>query len=155
DWQGGGRAPAANCGGRQTAAVTSGQSGADLGRPGGGGGMRVRFTTKAGPHQFGVTFLQTNFAPVLGLGQHFQRDTMQTGATPGFTYFPHGGTVRIEGPFNAKQAVDSPSRKRIFVCRPATAAEENACATRILSNLASKAYRRPATATDTNALMEF
>jgi len=155
DWQGGGRAPAANCGGRQAAAVNSGQSGADLGRPGAGGGMRVRFTTKAGPHQFGVTFLQTNFAPVLDLDQHFQRDTVQTGPTPGFTYFPHVGTVRIEGPFNATQAVDSPSRKKIFTCHPATAAEENACATRILSALASKAYRRPATVADTNALTEF
>src|SRR5437773_2822696 len=53
DWQGGGRAPAANCGGRQTAEVRSGQSGADLGRPGAGGGMRVRFSTKAGLHEFG------------------------------------------------------------------------------------------------------
>jgi len=114
DWQGGGRAPAANCGGRQVRAVTSGQSGADLGRAGAGGGMRVVFTTKAGPHTFGVTFLQTNFAPVLDLDQHFTRDTVQTGPTPGFTYFPHVGTVRIEGPFNAKQADDSPSRRKVF-----------------------------------------
>src|SRR5712691_10993749 len=62
DWQGGGRSPSANCGGRTVAAVQSGQSGADLGRPGAGGGMRVRFTAKAGPHSLGVTFLQTNFA---------------------------------------------------------------------------------------------
>src|SRR5437867_3571064 len=51
DWQGGGRAPAANCGGRQVPPVNSGQSGLDLGR----GGMRVTFTTKAGPHTLGVT----------------------------------------------------------------------------------------------------
>src|SRR5262245_46161245 len=61
DWQGGGRSPAANCGGRAVAAVSSGQSGADLGRQ----GMKVRLTTKAGPHALGVTFLQTNFAPIL------------------------------------------------------------------------------------------
>src|SRR5437867_11460301 len=53
DWQGGGRAPAANCAGRQVGAINSGQSGADLGRA----GMRLRFTTKAGPHMLGVTFL--------------------------------------------------------------------------------------------------
>src|SRR5437762_9375416 len=55
-WQGGGRGPAANCGGgRQVQATNSGQLGADLGRPGAGGGMRVRLTTKAGPHMLGVT----------------------------------------------------------------------------------------------------
>src|SRR5262245_64240138 len=117
--------------------------------------MRVRFATKAGSHALGVTFLQTNFAPVLDLDQHFMRDTVQTGPTPGFTYFPHVGTVRIEGPFNAKQASDSPSRRRIFVCTPKNAADENACATKILANLATKAYRRPANASYVNALMEF
>lgn len=151
DWQGGGRAPAANCGGRQTAAVNSGQSGADLGR----NGMRVRFSTQAGPHLFGVTFLQTNFAPVLDLDQHFMRDTVQTGPTPGFTYFPHVGTVRVEGPFNAKQADESPSRRKIFVCRPANTAGETACATKVLTALATKAYRRPASAADVAELMEF
>src|SRR5215510_7943132 len=151
DWQGGGRAPASNCGGRQVAAVNSGQSGADLGRQ----GMRVRFATKAGPHAFGVTFLQTNFAPVLDLDQHFVRDTVQTGPTPGFTYFPHVGTVRIEGPFNAKQADDSPSRRKIFVCRPANTADEDACARKIVSNLATHAFRRPATGADVDSLTAF
>jgi hypothetical protein len=103
----------------------------------------------------GVTFLQTNFAPVLDLDQHFMRDTVQTGPTPGFTYFPHVGTIRIEGPFNAKQAVDSPSRRKIFICHPAVAADEPVCARKIITNLASKAFRRPASATDVNALMEF
>jgi mono/diheme cytochrome c family protein len=155
NWQGGGRAPAANCGGQQVAEVRSGQSGADLGRPGAGGGMRVRITTKAGEHALGVTFLQTNFAPVLDLDQHFMRDTVQTGPTPGFTYFPHVGTVRIEGPFNAKQADDSPSRRKVFICRPTGAADETACATKIITNLATKAYRRPASTVDVNSLVEF
>jgi hypothetical protein len=83
DWQGGGRSPAANCGGRQVAAVQSGQSGADLGRQ----GMKVNLTAKAGPHMLGVTFLQTNFAPVLDLDQHFMRDTVQTGP-PRLHVFP-------------------------------------------------------------------
>src|SRR5204862_2520916 len=156
DWQGGGRAPAANCGGgRQVQATNSGQLGVDLGRPGAGGGMRVRLTTKAGPHMLGVTFLQTNFAPILDLDQHFMRDTVQTGPTPGFTYFPHVGTVRIEGPFDAKAADDSPSRRKIFVCRPTGAADEAACARTIVTNLAAKACRRPAALSDVNALMEF
>src|SRR5262244_375991 len=151
DWQGGGRSPAANCAGRQVAAVQSGQSGADLGRA----GMKVRLAAKAGRHMLGVTFLQTNFAPVLDLDQHFMRDTVQTGPTPGFTYFPHVGTVRIEGPYNAKQADDSPSRRRIFICHPTSAADESVCARKIITSLASKAFRRPATAADVNGVLEF
>src|SRR5205814_3719375 len=116
---------------------------------GGGGGfrnepppMRVRFKTTAGAHAVGVTFPATNFAPLLDLDQHFMRDTIQTGPTPGFTYFPHVGTLRIDGPFNAKQAEDSPSRRKIFVCRRTGAVDEAACAKEIVSNLASKAFGR-------------
>src|SRR5947209_3526525 len=151
DWQGGGRTPPATCGGRQVAAVQSGQTGLDLGRT----SMKVRISTKAGPHELGVTFLQTNFAPILDLDQHFMRDTVQTGPTPGFTYFPHVGTVRIEGPFNAKPAENSPSRRKIFICRPTGTADETACARKIISNLATHAFRRAAGAADVDALMPF
>ena len=151
DWQGGGRTPPANCGGRRVAAVQSGQTGQDLGRT----SMKIRISTKAGLHDLGVTFLQTNFAPILDLDQHFMRDTVQTGPTPGFTYFPHVGTVRIEGPYNAKQAEDSPSRRKIFICRPTTPADETACARKIISNLATHAFRRPAINADVDSLMAF
>ena len=88
DWQGGGRAPAANCGGRRQAAVRSGQAGPEAFFGGRGGTpMRVRFKTTAGLHRMGVTFLQTNLAPVLDLDQHFARSTVQTGPTPGYTFF--------------------------------------------------------------------
>ena len=50
---------------------------------------------------------------------------------------------------------DSPSRRRIFVCRPASSAEEAPCATKILSTLARRAYRRPATADDVQTLLGF
>jgi len=151
DWKGGGRTPPANCGGRRVAAVQSGQTGQDLGRT----SMKIRISTKAGLHDLGVTFLQTNFAPILDLDQHFMRDTVQTGPTPGFTYFPHVGTVRIEGPYNAKQAEDSPSRRKIFICRPTTPADETACARKIISNLATHAFRRPAINADVDSLMAF
>jgi len=132
-------------------AVQSGQTGQDLGRT----SMKIRISTKAGLHDLGVTFLQTNFAPILDLDQHFMRDTVQTGPTPGFTYFPHVGTVRIEGPYNAKQAEDSPSRRKIFICRPTTPADETACARKIISNLATHAFRRPAINADVDSLMAF
>jgi mono/diheme cytochrome c family protein len=157
DWQGGGRMPAANCGpGRTRPETRGGQSGPEAFFGGRGGTpMRVRFKTTAGSHTVGATFLATNFAPLLDLDRQFLRSTVQTGPTPGYTFFPHVGTIRIEGPFEATKATDSPSRKKIFVCTPKTAAEESACARRIVSNLATYAYRRPATAADVESLMEF
>src|SRR5688572_28055849 len=157
DWQGGGRMPAANCGpGRTRPETRGGQSGPEAFFGGRGGTpMRVRFKTTAGTHTVGATFLATNFAPLLDLDRQFLRSTVQTGPTPGYTFFPHVGTIRIEGPFEATKATASPSRRKIFVCTPKTAAEESACARRIVTNLATYAYRRPATAADVEGLMEF
>jgi hypothetical protein len=83
------------------------------------------------------------------------RDTLQTGPTPGFTFFPHVGTVRIEGPFNAAPAKTSPSREKIFVCHPAGASDESPCARKIVGNVASHAFRRPLSASETQLLMAF
>ncbi len=64
--------------------------------------------------------------------------------------------VTIEGPFDPKgAAVEAPNRRKVFVCRPATPAEESACASRIVSTLARTAFRRPVTDTDLAPLMQF
>ena len=158
------QAAAADAGGQGGArAGGAGQAAGARGAGGGGGGgfgrggpaMRVRFTTTAGVHEVGATFLATNYAPLLDLDRHFMRSTVQTGPTPGYTFFPHVGTIRIEGPFNAKPAKDSPSRRKIFVCTPASAAQETACARRIVTTLVTRAFRRPATTADVNSLMTF
>jgi hypothetical protein len=185
NWQGGGRNQPTNCGNRGRAAGPGGpiggggQSGPEAFFGGRGGTpMRVRFKTTAGTHMIGATFLATNFAPLLDLDKHFMRSTVQTGPTPGYTFFPHVGTMRIEGPFDATPAKDSPSRRKIFVCTPKTAAQETApasakasarsrrssqeitasedgCARQIVTNLATYAFRRPAAAADVELLMEF
>jgi hypothetical protein len=159
NWQGGGRFNStANCpGGRAGAQQTRGGQAGPEAFFGGRGGtpMRVRFKTTAGVHALGATFPATHYAPILDLDKHFMRSTVQTGPTPGYTFFPHVGTLRIEGPFNATPAADSPSRRKIFVCAPASPAEEPACARRIVTNLATYAFRRPATAADVDMLMEF
>jgi len=131
------------------------QGGGQGGGRGNGAAMRVRFTTTAGPHEVGVTFLATNMAPLLDMNQQFLRSTVQTGPTPGFTFFPHVGSLKIAGPFNAKQATDSPSRRKIFICKPTGKADETACARRIVSNLTAQAYRRTATPADLESLMNY
>ena len=154
DWNGGGRAPAADCGGRRLAGGRSGQAGPEAFFGGGGAAMRIRVQTTAGLHKVGATFPATQYAPLLDLDRRFKRSTIQTGPTPGYSFFPHVGTIRIEGPDNATPPTDSPSRRRIFACRPASAqAEEAACARRISAVLAARAYRRPVTSVDTDELM--
>jgi mono/diheme cytochrome c family protein len=67
-----------------------------------------------------------------------------------------GPGVTVDGPFNPTgNPVDTASRNRIFVCRAPDPSEETACASRILSNLATKAYRRPVTNQDLAPLMKF
>jgi hypothetical protein len=89
-----------------------------------------------------------------------------TGLVPGGALLVNGGanspirgpalTITVEGPFNPTgNPIDATSRTRIFVCRPPDANEETACASRILSNLARKAFRRPVTAKDLAPLIEF
>src|SRR6185503_20994427 len=61
----------------------------------------------------------------------------------------------VDGPSNAGDGEDTPSRKRIFVCHPSTAAEEASCASSILTTLARRAYRRPVSAADVHQLVSF
>jgi hypothetical protein len=63
--------------------------------------------------------------------------------------------VTLSGPYDAKGPGDSGSRRRIFVCQPASPADEEPCARRILSTIERQAYRRPVTARDVEMLMPF
>ena len=110
---------------------------------------------KAGLHTVGVTFLATNYAPGSDLNAKFLRSTIQTGNLPGMTFYPHVGRVRIEGPYDAKGAKDTPSRRKIFVCRPTGPKDEEACARQIVTSLAKRAFRRPPTPQDVGTLMDF
>jgi uncharacterized protein DUF1592/uncharacterized protein DUF1588/uncharacterized protein DUF1587/uncharacterized protein DUF1585/uncharacterized protein DUF1595/cytochrome c len=75
-------------------------------------------------------------------------------------YAPHRlegaiDSVQITGPFNAKGAGDTESRRRIFSCRPASRAEERSCAERIIVDLGSRAFRAPQTVADMTAALQF
>src|SRR5580704_1378582 len=125
------------------------------GKPVHGGTADVHFQAKAGLHTVGVTFLATQLAPSQDLDQHFLRSTIETGGLPGFKFYPHVGKMEILGPFQPSGANESASHQKIFVCHPADASEETACAKRIVDTLARHAFRRPVTAQDTETLMSF
>ena len=115
----------------------------------------VKVPMTAGPHRVGVTFLATDYAPGLDMNEHFERSTIETGGIPGFTFYPHIGRVRIDGPVNGSVAKDSPSRERIFLCHPKSPSDEEACAQKIATTLARRAYRGFETPADIATLMKF
>jgi len=64
------------------------------------------------------------------------------------------GGVKVEGPLNSPGVSETPSRRKIFICRPQKG-QEAGCARRIASNLARLAYRRPITEADIDSLMPY
>jgi hypothetical protein len=127
----------------------------DKDRERGDGTFDFKFPAKAGRHTVVVTFLATNYAPGTDLNEHFLRSTIETGGLPGYRFFPHVGKFVIDGPYEAKGASDTAARRKIFVCKPASASQETACARRIIANLARRAYRRPLKDSDTEVLLGF
>lgn len=112
---------------------------------------------RAGPHQISAAFIVTSEGPVVDILSpigHSLADT-QIGMGYGITTLPHLRELRIGGPFEVTGVSETPSRKEIFVCRPTSSSEEEPCAERIITRLATKAYRRPITDKDRTDLMHF
>ena len=102
--------------------------------------LNLRIAVTAGPHVFGAAFLQKNSALIETERQPYQAQFNQDRHP---RQQPAVYSVSITGPFDPTGAGDTPSRDRIFTCRPATAADEADCAATIISDLARRAYRRP------------
>ena len=137
------------------------------------GDWDFRLPVRAGPRELRVAFVRKTAAYPETLRQPYLRP--YTSITGGDTRVqPYLGSVTVTGPFAAggglpagdgspaagggHPAEDTPSRRRIFVCRPnagAAEAEQTDCARRILSRLARRAYRRPVTDGDLDVLLGF
>jgi hypothetical protein len=114
--------------------------------------LKVRAPVTAGPHRVGVTFIKK------------PAELLETRRQPYSSHFnmhrhprisPAVYQVSINGPYSAKGAGDTPSRRRIFSAQPESPAEEDACARKILSTLAQRAYRRPVNDADLAKPLEF
>ena len=117
--------------------------------------LDVTLPIKAGEHEIGITFVATNLAPGLDMNNDFERSTIETGGLPGYTWFPHVGSVRVDGPYNVTGPGNSPSRQSIMVCSPKNNDEEAACATQIIKRLADVAFRGYSNQEDIDTLMGF
>jgi hypothetical protein len=116
------------------------------------GRFTVRVPLKAGPAKIGVAFLEKTHALNTRRLQSYVRSSADT---IDFSGNPHIDEVILTGPFNVTGVGDTPSRRRIFVCQPKAAPEEQACAQRILTTLARRAYRGDVAKEDVPTLMEF
>ena len=115
--------------------------------------LEVRVPVDGGPHVVGVSFVRNLWEPEGPL------QPVMKGAVLSNDEKYHGHAevqaLTIEGPYEGAVPEDTPSRRRVFVCRPAAASEEDACAGRILSRLARLAYRRAPADRDVETLLEF
>jgi mono/diheme cytochrome c family protein len=104
--------------------------------------LKVSVTVSAGPHDLGVTFVKEGSSLIdtprqPPVSRYNDRRYPRTA--------PAINQVSVTGPYAPKGAGDTPSRRRLFVCRPAgkDKAQEEKCASEILSTLMRRAYRRP------------
>jgi hypothetical protein len=120
----------------------------------GDAGLEVRVPLKAGPRVFGVSFVREMWEPE-GLPQPLQRGRTLTNDEI-YMGYAAVGLLQVAGPYQPRGAAqDTPSRRALFVCQPKSAAEEPACASRIISRVARRAFRRPVQSAEVAALMTF
>jgi len=114
---------------------------------------RVRVT--AGPHDVGFTWKERPFQ-LQDVWEPSQRQSFEIHMVGGL---PKLRTVSIDGPYNVRGISEGPSRRLLYVCHPtgalAGANSDETCATKILTNFARRAYRRPVTPADIEAPMSF
>jgi hypothetical protein len=110
---------------------------------------KVRVT--AGEHEVAYTWRERPFERQ-DVWVPARRDSQEVHLITGL---PRLKAVMVEGPYKVTGISATPSREKIFVCKPASAADESTCATKILTTLTRHAYRRPVTASDVEAPMKF
>jgi hypothetical protein len=112
--------------------------------------MEISFPVSAGNHLVAVTFMDDR-AKKTG---HLTPDLMLLD----FANYKGGeamlDSVVITGPFGETSPGMTPSRERIFTCRPDTGTNQEMCARSILSNLAHRAFRRPVQDVELENLMD-
>jgi mono/diheme cytochrome c family protein len=108
----------------------------------------IRFHATAGQHKVAVTFLRRSYAES---DERVRPNTLDGGQLR--VNAVHA--LQIKGPIKVTGVSDSPSRQKVFICKPASATEEAPCAQKIIANLAQRAFRRPVTDEELKPLLAF
>jgi hypothetical protein len=120
------------------------------------GAVEARVAVRAGPHVIGVSFEKSTLMAETRFPQLFPwGNSAAFGTNTGSVRYLNVAGVDVGGPHDPTGLGDTPSRRRIFTCRPKRAGEEDACAKTILAALARRAFRRPVLAADVQGLMAF
>jgi hypothetical protein len=112
----------------------------------------VRLPLKAGPRRITVAFIEKTHGYNTRRLQSYVRSSADT---IDFSGYPHIDQFIMTGPFSPTGTGETPSRRAIFTCRPATVADEAACARKILQPLARRAYRGDMGDADLQVLLDF
>jgi hypothetical protein len=115
--------------------------------------LEVRAPVGAGTHVVSASFADTPWEPE-GIEQPLPVDFLR-GADEQFDGLAAVDALTINGPYRAAGAGETPSRRLILSCQPGARLDEAACASRILTRLAHRAYRRPPTTEETDTLLGF
>ncbi len=113
---------------------------------------------RAGPQRVSAVFVQQFEGPVEDVLAPHEWSIVDTEIGDfgyGITALPHMRDLTIDGLYSVTGISDIPSRRAIFTCRPTSPDREHACAEEIISRLAARAYRRPATSADLDDLLGF
>jgi mono/diheme cytochrome c family protein len=117
----------------------------------------VRVPVSAGPHTLMATFIKKNHAPIEDIIQQPNNTLLDPlfNGTPDVTLIAHVGSLAVDGPYEPTNQGNTPSRQKIFTCRPKQPSEEDACAREIISTLAYRAYRQRPSTEHVSVLMDF
>ena len=134
-------------------AYETGPAGGADGR--GGRGVRTEpIVVRAGQHKVAAAFVRKVDGPYEDLIRPHDWSFAGGGSGgPGITTLPHLRDFIIKGPYKATGISETPSRARLFTCRPTVPSEERPCARQILTKIAGEAYRRPLAASEIDRLM--
>ncbi|WP_423926005.1 DUF1592 domain-containing protein [Candidatus Palauibacter sp.] len=112
---------------------------------------------RAGPQRVTAAFLLNAEGPDNDLIKpiDYKLADSNIGSAYGVTTLPHLRDFIVTGPFTVTGVSGTPSRKRVFSCRPTAPGEERPCAREIIATLAAAAYRRALEADDVDDLMVF
>ena len=112
---------------------------------------------RAGAHRVSSAFLQKHTEIIDDVIRQIEHTlaSIDLGDDREQTTYAHLREFEITGPFNVTGVSDTPTRRKVFTCRPLEPGDEMPCATEIVSRLARKAYRRPVNDEDLEGLMTF